>query len=223
MSDPTSGQPKPPAAGPKSGEAKPVTVAPAAPKPAAAASKTTTAPSPAKPTPAPGPAKPAPQSDALQKAADAIKPPSAAPVTTDPVRNLEPVHADEPEVSEPRWTGRLVIFLRVMAVLSMAKGLYHWAVVSGVAGPPDGFEYQPTPWQTATVFFAVIDLVAAVGLWLAAAWGAVVWLTACVSMAAVEVFFPQVYGGRLSVIGGEGVLLFGYLFLAIMSAREHPN
>ena len=53
------------------------------------------------------------------------------------------------------------------------------------------------PWQTATVFFAVIDLVAAVGLWLAAAWGAVVWLTACVSMAAVEVFFPQVYGGRL--------------------------
>ena len=116
-----------------------------------------------------------------------------------------------------------MIFLRVMAVLSMAKGLYHWAMVSGVTGPPDGFEYQPTPWQTATVFFAVIDLVAAVGLWLAAAWGAVVWLTACVSMAAVEVFFPQVYGGRLVVVGVEGVLLFAYLFLAIQSAREHPN
>ena len=42
-------------------------------------------------------------------------------------------------------------------------------------------------------------------------------------MAAVEVFFPQVYGGRLSVIGTEGVLLFAYLFLAILSAREHPN
>ena len=56
------------------------------------------------------------------------------------------------------------------------------------------------PWQTATVFFAVIDLVAAVGLWLAAAWGAVVWLTACVSMAAVEVIFPQVYGGRIAVV-----------------------
>jgi hypothetical protein len=173
--------------------------------------------------PAPGsatvkaPAQTSAPADALQKAADAIKPPS------DPVRNLEPVHADQPEIREPRWTGRLVIFLRVMAVLSMAKGLYHWAVVSGIAGPPDGFEYQPTPWQTATVFFAVIDLVAAVGLWLAAAWGAVVWLTACVSMAAVEVFFPQVYGGRLAVVGTEGVLLFAYLFLAILSAREHPN
>jgi hypothetical protein len=154
----------------------------------------------------------------LQQAANAIKPSSS-----DPVRNLEPVHADEPEIREARWTGRLVIFLRVMAVLSMAKGLYHWAVVSGVTGPPDGFEYQPTPWQTATVFFAVIDLVAAVGLWLAAAWGAVVWLTACVSMAAVEVFFPQVYGGRLIVVGVEGLLLFAYLGLAIQSAREHPN
>jgi hypothetical protein len=115
------------------------------------------------------------------------------------------------------------MFLRVMAVLSMAKGLYHWAVVCGIVGPPDGFEYQPVPWQTATVFFAVIDLVAAVGLWLAAAWGAVVWLTAAVSMAAVEVFFPQVYGGRLLVVAIEFVLLFGYLFLAIQSAREHPN
>ncbi len=73
------------------------------------------------------------------------------------------------------------------------------------------------------MFFAVIDLVAAVGLWLAAAWGAVVWLTACVSMAAVEVFFPQVYGGRLVGRRIEGVLLFAYLFLAIQSAREHPQ
>jgi hypothetical protein len=160
--------------------------------------------------------KPPPAVSPLQEAANAIKPP-------EPVRNIEPVHADEPRMFEARWTARLVLFLRVMAVLSMAKGLYHWAVVSGVAGPLEGFEYQPTPWQTATVFFAVIDLVAAVGLWLAAAWGAVVWLTASVSMAAVEVFFPQVYGGRLTVVALEGVLLFTYLFLAIQSAREHPN
>jgi hypothetical protein len=42
-------------------------------------------------------------------------------------------------------------------------------------------------------------------------------------MAAVEVLFPQVYGGRISVVIFEGVLLFGYLFLAIQSAREHPQ
>jgi hypothetical protein len=145
------------------------------------------------------------------------------PYATDPARTLEPVHAEEPEALEGRWTARLVLFLRVMAALSMLKGLYHWAVVCGITSPEGGFEDQPLPWQTATIFFAVIDLVAAVGLWLAAAWGAVVWLTAAVSMAAVEVFFPQVYGGRLSVVMVEAVLLFGYLFLAIQSAREHPQ
>lgn len=146
------------------------------------------------------------------------------PYASDPTRTLEPVHAEPgDEVQQGRWTFRLVIFLRVMAGLSMVKGLYHWAVVCGMTGLDGGFEAQPLPWQTATVFFAVIDLVAAVGLWLAAAWGAVVWLTACVSMAAVEVIFPQVYGGRVAAVVFESVLLFGYLFLAIQSAREHPQ
>jgi len=154
----------------------------------------------------------------LQQAANAIKPQSG-----DPVRNLEPVHADEPEIHEARWTVRLVIFLRVMAVLSMAKGLYHWAVVCGMAGPQDGFEYQPIPWQTATVFFAVIDLVAAVGLWLAAAWGGVVWLTSAISMAAIELFFPQVYGGRIWIAAFEFIAVFAYVGLALMAGRERPD
>lgn len=145
------------------------------------------------------------------------------PYATDPRRTLAPVHVEEQEVSDGRWTVRLLLFLRVMAGLSLLKGLYHWAVVTGVVGPEDGFEVQALPWQTATVFFAVIDLVAAVGLWLAAAWGAVVWLTAAVSMAVVEVFFPQVYGGRIIVVVIEALLLGGYLFLAIQSAREHPQ
>ncbi len=146
------------------------------------------------------------------------------PYATDPVRTLEPVHAEKDDQSQQGiWTFRLVVFLRVMAGVSMFKGLYHWAVVSGMTGLEGGFEAQPLPWQAATVFFAVIDLVAAVGLWLAAAWGAVVWLTACVSMAAVEVIFPQVYGGRIAVVVFEAVLLCGYLFLAIQSAREHPQ
>ena len=84
-----------------------------------------------------------------------------------------------------------------MAVLSMIKGLYHWARGAAASrGRRRASRRCRLPWQTATIFFAVIDLVAAVGLWLAAAWGAVVWLTAAVSMAAVEVLFPQVYGGR---------------------------
>src|SRR3981189_1873670 len=67
------------------------------------------------------------------------------------------------------WTRRLVFFLRIMAVVSVIKGLYHWAQVTGfIGGEEDAFENQAMAWQTATVYFAVIELVAAVGLWLAA-------------------------------------------------------
>ncbi len=105
----------------------------------------------------------------------------------------------------------------------MLKGLYHWARVCGIGLDPDQqFEYQSIAWQTATVFFAVIDLVAAVGLWLAAAWGAVIWLTAVASMLAVELFFPQVFGGGWITGLLEGGLLVVYLWLALKSAKEQP-
>jgi hypothetical protein len=41
-------------------------------------------------------------------------------------------------------------------------------------------------------------------------------------MAAVEVLFPQIYGGHLWVIALELLLLGMYLALALMAAREQP-
>src|SRR5690348_40381 len=122
------------------------------------------------------------------------------------------------------WTRRLVLFLRIMAGVSMAKGLYHWSLVLGVGdGAGSTFEQAGMAWQAATIFFAVIDLVAAVGLWLAAAWGGVVWLTAAISMAAIELFFPQVYGGRLWIAIPEFCAIIAYIALALMAGRERPE
>ncbi|KWV46905.1 hypothetical protein AS156_21015 [Bradyrhizobium macuxiense] len=131
--------------------------------------------------------------------------------------------SDRIQPDENAWTRRLVIFLRIMAVVSIAKGLYHWAQVTGfVGGEEEAFENQSMAWQTATIYFAVIELVAAVGLWLATPWGAVVWLTAVVSMAVIELMFPAIYGGSLMVVGFEAVMLAAYLALAWMAARERP-
>ena len=127
------------------------------------------------------------------------------------------------EGDENVWTRRLVLFLRIMAVVSILQGLYHWAQVTGFIGSEeDPFETQPMAWQAATVYFAVIELVAAVGLWLATPWGAVVWLTTVVSMAVIELMFPGIYGGSLVIVGGEALMLGGYLALAWMAARERP-
>jgi hypothetical protein len=139
------------------------------------------------------------------------------------VRTLEPVQAEPAAPPAQRWGSWLIIFLRIMAAISLIKGLYHWAVVCGIDAPSRaGFEAYATPYQAATVFFAVIDLVAAVGLWLAAPWGAVVWLTSIISMAAVEALFPQVFGGSLVIATLEMILLVVYLVLALMAAREQP-
>ncbi|WP_420133939.1 DUF6163 family protein [Rhodopseudomonas sp.] len=127
------------------------------------------------------------------------------------------------EQHENDWTQRLVLFLRVMAVISICKGLYHWAQITGFIGAEDdAFEVQSMAWQTATVYFAVIELVAAIGLWLATPWGAVVWLTTVVSMAVIELMFPAIYGGSLLIVSIEALLLAAYLALAWMAARERP-
>jgi hypothetical protein len=125
---------------------------------------------------------------------------------------------------EERWTAWFMLFLRTMAGVSLAKGLYHWAMVVGIGqGPFSAFETSSTAWQAATMYFAVIDLVAAVGLWLAAAWGGVVWLTATISMAAIELLFPQVYGGRILVVVVDVAMLAAYFSLAVAAARERPD
>jgi hypothetical protein len=145
------------------------------------------------------------------------------PMVTQQRRALEPVQADQEEARPERWAWWLVVFLRVMAGLSMIKGLYHWAVVCGINAPTSvGFDGYETPYQSATVFFAVIDLVAAVGLWLAAPWGAVVWLTSLISMVAVELLFPRIFGGDLWVVVVELLLLAVYLLLALVTARAQP-
>ena len=127
---------------------------------------------------------------------------------------------------EDRWTRWLLLFLRIMGIVSLLKGLYHWSLIIGVGigeGAGSTFEASPLPLQAATAYFAVIDLVAAVGLWLAAAWGGVVWLTAAISMAAVELFFPQVFGGRAWVILAEAGAVILYFALALAAARERPE
>jgi len=145
------------------------------------------------------------------------------PAYRDDLHTLEPVHEPSGQPDIGRWTRRLVLFLRVMAGVSMLKGLYHWSWVCGIAVPPNEvFENHSIAWQSATVFFAVIDLVAAVGLWLAAAWGAVIWLTAVASMLAVEIFFPQVFGSGFLTVAVEGARLALYLWLALRSAQEQP-
>src|SRR5258707_7079136 len=102
----------------------------------------------------------------------------------DNAMSVAAISSERIESDDNAWTRRLVFFLRIMAVISVVQGLYHWAQVTGfIGGEVDAFENHPMALQTATVYFAVIELVAAVGLWLPRPWGVGVWVVTVWSIA----------------------------------------
>src|ERR1051325_11188860 len=108
--------------------------------------------------------------------------PSRDQTPRDNAMSVAAISSGRTETGDNIWTGRLVLFLRIMAVVSVAQGLYHWGQVTGLGGREgEALENPSMAWQAATIYFGVIELVAAVGLRLATPWGAVVWLTTVVS------------------------------------------
>ena len=119
-----------------------------------------------------------------------------------------------------RWTLMLVWFMRTMAVVWIAKGLFAWTIVLGVNRVVADLLELPVVMQAMVSFFAVADLMAAVGLWLAAPWGGVLWLLC----ASIEVVSPAL-GVRGAVSGLLGVgfdiaLVAVYFFLSWRTGHE---
>ena len=75
----------------------------------------------------------------------------------------------------------------------------------------------------ATVFFAIIDLVAAVGLWIGASWGVIIWLASSVTMIVVHALLSQIYGFQPVIIVAEIALIVGYVFIALKRRASSPN
>jgi hypothetical protein len=95
------------------------------------------------------------------------------------------------EKFETRWGLMLVIFMRVLAALWIVQGLREWSMF---LLPPDELFARLSAGQTAAViYFAVVDLLAAVGLWLATPWGGVLWLFAAVSQIVVAGFLNRMF------------------------------
>lgn len=110
--------------------------------------------------------------------------------------------------------------MRLLSLVWMAKGLLAWASILGVpvlAGEP--FELMAPSRQALTIGFAILDLVAAVGLWLAASWGAVLWIFAVLSAIVTTLLSPDAGPGPLEA-ALSGALVLVYLIISWMAARE---
>jgi hypothetical protein len=119
-----------------------------------------------------------------------------------------------------RWTTVLVWFMRTMAVVWITKGLFAWTVVLGINHAVADFLELPPVMRGMIGFYAVADLMAAVGLWLAAPWGGVLWLIC----AASEVMAATL-GAGASLTGVLGIvldlaLIVVYFVLSWLAANE---
>jgi Family of unknown function (DUF6163) len=86
-----------------------------------------------------------------------------------------PVHLADPQLG-------LLALMRTLSLVSLFTAAWNWAAFLGLLGGPEpGTGLVSLSGRVPTLYFAVLDPIAAVGLWMASSWGGVVWLLSATS------------------------------------------
>jgi Family of unknown function (DUF6163) len=158
-----------------------------------------------------------PQSDAVQRGDTVAQTPDRSIRSTEPVPAIRIGAVEEKQgLADPGLV--LTLFMRFVAIVWLLEGLAQWmSVLSDANGTLlVGASVQR---MSAIVFFCILDLIAAVGLWLAASWGGVIWLVAVGGQLLSLGFLPGL-SDHPWLVGSRDLLLVGaYLFVAIRAGR----
>ena len=127
------------------------------------------------------------------------------------IRLGEPAHIAD----ENRAGLFLVVFMRLLSGLWLIQGLLQWSAILLPVEPL--LDKMSTLRLAAVIFFAIYDLVAAVGLWLASPWGGVIWLLGAIAQIAAVLLLP----GFFSILWAAAVvvLIVVYFILTWQAGR----
>lgn len=131
-----------------------------------------------------------------------------------PIRVGDPGSAGE----ATRWGHLLTLFMRVMALFWLLQGVMQWRLV--LTASQSIFDEIPSNAAIAVVFFAVLDLIAGVGLWLATPWGGVLWLLIASAQIFVTLSLPGFFAGGYWLIALDLILIGVYFFLTFEAGRD---
>jgi len=119
----------------------------------------------------------------------------------------------------------LLWYMRILAIHILLGGVIHWARIVGyVPWRGSFFIDMPSEWQAATVYFGVLDMVAAIGLWLGVAWGGVMWLFVALSQIVMHTAFSDTFGRRpyeISFYIGVMIVYFALIYWNDRQERYH--
>lgn len=94
-----------------------------------------------------------------------------------------------------------VWFQRVIAGYCLLFGVLYWIRLIGLyEGPLWRYDLMPVHWQVASVTLAVFFPFAAIGLWMLASWGPVIWFICAAAETLMYAGFPELYGDRKSIV-----------------------
>lgn len=117
-----------------------------------------------------------------------------------------------------KWGALLSRFMRIVAMFWLLQGLMQWRVV--LTADQSIFETMPRSAAFAVIFFAVLDLIAGVGLWLATPWGGVLWLLVASAQIFLTISMPNFFAGGYWLIGVNVVLILIYFALTFEAGRD---
>jgi len=109
--------------------------------------------------------------------------------------------------------------MRILSFVWLLKGISSWLIIFGIWSPHFPFYTATMGYQSIVVYFAVTDPIAAIGLWMATAWGGILWLLAIVTNIILALFFPQIIPGGTIVPYIYAFLVLCYLIMSWLASK----
>ncbi len=119
------------------------------------------------------------------------------------------------------WLTRVTAYyLMGVAILLLGAGLIRSGMILGITPTGESFETMDASERTGAVALACLDILAAVGLWIRAVWGPVMWAIAVIVETVMYSFLSDLFGSQPLRVAVHCVLIGIYLVLAAVELRR---
>ena len=125
---------------------------------------------------------------------------------------MSEVETSQTVIRQSPVEGLFAIFLRVVAGYCLLFGILYWVRLVGFYdGASWRFDLMPVHWQVASVTLSVFFPFAAIGLWMLASWGPVIWFICAAAETIMYAGFPELFGQRLLILASHGLVALLYV------------